>query len=195
MEHNIAAINNMSDNDKIMYVIEKVLNATSEKKAVTMRQVVDTAIKMGITEDYPRGREDGHPWWPHTAVMMGVGNNCWEEFYLHRKKMHKKEGGCAMFYWVDRSHRHNTVAWSDKAEGVKNSKKKVKKIETTVYHKEVRKSFTPKEIEAKMNLYPGMYVIQDEKLYSTKFVVTHPEKFTTATVAMANLMVKMYNIL
>ena len=45
-----------------------------------------------------------------------------------------------------------------------------------------------------MNLYPGMYVIQDDKLYSTKFVVNHPEKFNSATVAMANMMVKMYNI-
>ena len=194
MKHNITAISNMSENDKIMYVIEKVLNATSEKKAVTMRQIVDTAIKMGITHDYPRGRADGHPWWPHTAVMMGVGNDCWEEYYLHRKKMHKKEGGVAMFYWVDRSHRHNDVSWSDKADGVKNAKKKVKKAAVSEYYKEVRKTFTPKQMEDKMNLYPGMYVIQDDKLYSTKFVVNHPEKFNSATVAMANMMVKMYNI-
>ena len=50
MKHNIATLNQMSDSDKIMYVTEKVLKAKSEKTAVTMRQVVDTAIEMGVTE-------------------------------------------------------------------------------------------------------------------------------------------------
>ena len=191
MKHNIANLNQMSENDKIMYVIEKVLNATSEKKAVTMRQVVDTAIEMGITEDYPRGREDGHPWWPHTAVMMGVGNDCWEEFYLHRKKMHKKNGGCAMYYWVDRTKRHKDVSWSSKAEGVKNTKKKVKKIECE-YSKEVKKSFTQEEMEKKMEENPGKYVTCDGRLFSAKFVIAHPEKFNPAVVALADMLTKMY---
>ena len=102
-----------TENEKILYVVNDVLGATSPKTSVDMRTIVETGINLGLTEDYPRGREDGHPWWPHTSIMMGVGspeavlNN--EEPYLHRDKMKKGHSRARMYYWVDRSHQHDLV--------------------------------------------------------------------------------------
>ena len=108
-----------SDNEKILYVVNDILGATSPKTSVDMRTIVDTGINLGLTCDYPRGREDGHPWWPHTATMMGVGsqtaveNN--EEPYLHREKMKKGNSRVRMYYWYDRSHTHELVTKDSKA--------------------------------------------------------------------------------
>lgn len=102
--------------EKIMFVIEDVLGATSQEKAVDLRTVVDTGIAMGIWEDYPRGSEDGHPVWPCVSVMCGIGsdtavmNN--EEPSLHRGYM-RRDGNKRLFYWVDRTHEHEIVFQGD----------------------------------------------------------------------------------
>ena len=108
-----------TESEKIMYVVNDVLGATSPKTAVDMRTIVDKGIDLGLTHDYPRGRQDGHPWWPHTAVMMGVGSPTavenLEEPYLHRDKMKKGNTRVRMYYWVDKSHRHEMVTKDAKA--------------------------------------------------------------------------------
>ena len=53
--------NTMNDNEKIMNIISKVFNATSPETAVTLEQVIEKGIEMGVAEDYPRGKEDGQP--------------------------------------------------------------------------------------------------------------------------------------
>lgn len=115
--------NTMNDNDKIMNIISKVFNATSPESAVSLEQVIEKGIELGVAEDYPRGKEDGHPWYPHTSVMMGVGSpNAvmnWEEVHLHRKKMHKTDGKTCFFYWVDKTKTHQVVRRSSKAEGLR----------------------------------------------------------------------------
>ena len=67
-------IKQMTEDEKIIYIIEKIFCATDQDTSVTMEQVIEEAIKLGYTEDYPRGKEDGHPWIPRTSVMMGVGS-------------------------------------------------------------------------------------------------------------------------
>lgn len=64
MKHINNINNTMNDNDKIMNIISKVFNATSPDTAVTLEQVIEKGIEMGVAEDYPRGKEDGHPWYP-----------------------------------------------------------------------------------------------------------------------------------
>ena len=175
--HNI--INNifkMNDSDKIMYIIEKVFNATSPETAVTMEQVIEKGIKMGVTEDYPRGKEDGHPWYPHTSIMMGVGSPdavmAWEEIHLHRKKMHKNNHRSVFFYWVDKTKVHQVVRKSSKAEGSK-------QVADSTYTSlpSVKVTLTMAEKIAKMNANPGMFRLVGDKLISESWIKNNPEKF------------------
>ena len=102
-----------SDNDKIMYVIEDVLGATSPKTSVSMKTIIAHGIDLHLCDPYPRNGHDGHPWYPHTSVMAGVGSEtaraAIEEPYLHRDKMKKGNGRACFHYWVDRSHQHEVV--------------------------------------------------------------------------------------
>lgn len=175
--HNI--INNifkMNDSDKIMYIIEKVFNATSPETAVTMEQVIEKGIKMGVAEDYPRGKEDGHPWYPHTSIMMGVGSPdavmAWEEIHLHRKKMHKNNHRSVFFYWVDKTKVHQVVRKSSKAEGSK-------QVADSTYTSlpSVKVTLTMAEKIAKMNANPGMFRLVGDKLISESWIRNNPEKF------------------
>ena len=50
--------NTMNDNEKIMNIISKVFNATNPETAVSLEQVIEKGIEMGVAEDYPRGKED-----------------------------------------------------------------------------------------------------------------------------------------
>lgn len=175
-----------NDSDKIMYVVEHILGAISPDTSVDMRTIVETGIEAGLTHDYPRGREDGHPWWPHTSVMMGVGENAenWEEIHLHRQMMSKNGKGKAMYYWVDRTRRHKDVSRKGKVQG---DKRYAPKKNGSQYFREVKRTFTTDEMEKKMAENPGQFIVSDGKLYKTSFVVSHPEKFNPATVMMAKV--------
>lgn len=171
-------LNKMNDSEKIMYIISKVFNATSPETSVTMEQVIEKGIEMGIAEDYPRGKEDGHPWYPHTSVMMGVGSPeqvmMWEEIYLHRKKMHKNNQRSVFFYWVDRSKVHQVVRKSSKAQGAK-------QVANSTYTTlpSVKVTLTMAEKIAKMEANPGMFRLIGDKLISENWIKNNPEKFLT----------------
>lgn len=183
----ISKFDRMDDSEKIMYIVEKVFKATTPETAVTMEQIVNKGIEMGITEDYPRGRKDGHPWWPHTSVMMGIGNpnavSTWEELSLHRKKMHKQNGGAVMVYWVDDSRCHEHVTRKSKSNGVSSNHQTNK---TPITIDGPKKSITDiKEMEKRMKEKPGEYVPLRGKLYQIKFVLDNPYKFYPAEVEIA----------
>ena len=176
MKTNINISNSMNDSDKIMNIIEKVFKATSPETAVSLEQVIEKGIQMGVAEDYPRGKEDGHPWYPHTSVMMGVGSADavmnWEEIHLHRKKMHKTNGKTCFFYWVDKSKVHQVVRRSAKAEGLKQV---VKSTYQTL--PAVKVSLSMAEKIAKMEANPGKFRLIGEKLISESWIQNNPEKF------------------
>ena len=48
MKHIININNTMNDNEKIMNIISKVFNATSPETAVTLEQVIEKGIEMGV---------------------------------------------------------------------------------------------------------------------------------------------------
>ena len=102
-----------SDNDKIMYVVNDILGANSPKNAVDMKTIIANGIDLGLAEPYPRNGHDGHPWYPRTSIMMGVGSETAvaanEEPYLHRDKMKRGCGRACFYYWVDKSHKHEIV--------------------------------------------------------------------------------------
>lgn len=176
MKHIINISNTMNDNDKIMNIISKVFNATSPETAVTLEQVIEKGIEMGVAEDYPRGKEDGHPWYPHTSVMMGVGSpNAvmnWEEVHLHRRKMHKTNGKACFYYWVDKSKTHQVVRRSSKAEGLRQAVKS-----TYQALPQVKVPLTMAEKIAKMEANPGMFRLVGDKLISEAWIKNNPEKF------------------
>lgn len=169
-------LNRMNDSEKIMYIVEKVFKATSPETAVSMEQIIEKGIEMGIAETYPRGKEDGHPWYPHTSVMMGVGSanavENWEEPYLHRRKMHKTTGGVCMCYWVDKTKVHEIVRRSEQADGLKQAVKS-----TYEEFPAVRVTLSLAEKIAKMEANPGKFRLIGEKLVSEAWINANPEKF------------------
>ena len=167
----------LSENDKIMYVIEKVLGAVTEDTAVCLEQVIEKGIELGITEDYPRGKEDGHPWWPRVSLMMGVGSryavDANEEFNLHRVKMVKERmpgqrTKASFFYWVDRRRRHESVSRKSKANGSRTfiSQYGMKKTE-----------YTESEKNEKVTASPDKFRLVKGKLLSVEWIEKNPEKF------------------
>lgn len=173
MNYNIN--NTMNENDKIMNIIEKVFNATTPETAVSLEQVIEKGIEMGVAEDYPRGKEDGHPWYPRTSLMMGVGAvdavMANEEMHLHRKKMHKTSGSTAFFYWVDKTRNHEVVRRSSKADGIKDVQSKYQELP------KVKITLSMAEKLAKMEANPGMFRLVGEKLISESWIQNNPEKF------------------
>ena len=176
MKHIININNTMNDNEKIMNIISKVFNATNPETAVTLEQVIEKGIEMGVAEDYPRGKEDGHPWYPHTSVMMGVGSPTavmnWEEIHLHRKKMHKTDGKTCFFYWVDKTKTHQVVRRNSKAEGLKQAVKS-----TYQSLPQVKVTLTMAEKIARMESNPGKFRLVGDKLISETWIRNNPEKF------------------
>lgn len=172
----INSLNKKDDSEKIMYILSKVFNATSPETSVTLEQVIEKGIEMGIAEDYPRGKEDGHPWYPHTSVMMGVGSPdavmTWEEIHLHRQKMHRNNNRSCFFYWVDKTKVHKVVRKSSKAVGAKSLAQS-----TAQTLQQVRIPQTLAEKIAKMEANPGMFRLIGDKLISETWIKNNPEKF------------------
>lgn len=99
--------------ENIMFVIGKVLGASSPETSVDASTIIDTGISMDIWETYPRDGHDGHPVWPLLSQMCGIGGTgCNEEPYLHRANM-RKGGQKRFFYWIDKSYRHEIVYQED----------------------------------------------------------------------------------
>lgn len=170
-------LNSMNENEKIMNIIEKVFKATNPETSVTLEQVIEKGIEMGVAEDYPRGKEDGHPWYPRTSVMMGVSDNVNalmenEEFHLHRRKMRKNGKGCAFFYWVDRTKMHKTVKRNQKAEG---NKDVAKSNYSFTYNSPV--PGTPEMMQKTMAENPGKFRMVNGKLVSEDWIAKNPDKF------------------
>lgn len=173
-----------NENDKIMYVIEKIFGAKSLETAVTMEQVVEKGIELGLCETYPRGKKDGHPWWPRTSVMCGVGSvnavMANYEKYLHRQMVRKSNGkGKVMVYWVDKTKAADIISRKNKVTGSQVVAVKVAPVIT-----ETRKSYTEEEMERKMMENPGKYVMYNGKLYSREFAIKHPEKFNSMVIGL-----------
>ena len=177
-----------NENDKIMFIIEKVFGAKDIETAVTMEQVIEKGIEMNLCETYPRGKQDGHPWYPHTSTMCGIhkdgtGNSNYE-CYLHRKFVKRPGSKVKTFvYWVDKSKKAEVIGRNGKA--VSRQTKVVEKTPEII--RETRKSFTREEMEKKMSENPGVYVILNDRLYKRDFVINHPEKFDAAAIAIANM--------
>ena len=109
-----------NENDKIMFIVEKVFGAKDIETAVTMEQVIEKGIEMNLCETYPRGKQDGHPWYPHTSTMCGIhkdgtGNSNYE-CYLHRKFVKRPASKVKTFvYWVDKSRKAEVIGRNWKA--------------------------------------------------------------------------------
>lgn len=175
-----------NENDKIMFILEHVFEAKSLETAVTTEQVIEKGIEMKLCETYPRGKEDGHPWYPRTSTMSGIhedgtGNGNYES-YLHRALV-KRDGykNKVFVYWVDRTKKAQVIGRNGKP--VTRNTKVTEKTPEII--RETKGSFTQEEMEKKVAENPGKYIICDGKLLSTKFVVNHPNKFNPATVALA----------
>lgn len=191
MKHNFYSL---EENDKIMRTIERVLGATSRETAVSLEEVIEKGIELGITETYPRGKADGHPWYPRTSVMMGVGSFnavvANEEKHLHRAKMRKEGGRAKMYYWVDRTRNHEMVRRDAKASGKMTSKTKMvdKVPETVINESKVAKGIDLRDPVAKFNAYeaayPGLYNLcvsmksGELKVVSKAWINANPDKFT-----------------
>lgn len=177
MKENNTRLTAMSEDEKIVYIVKEVFMATSPETAVTMEQIIEKGQEMGIAEDYPRGKEDGHPWYPRTSLMMGVGAVGavmeHEEFHLHRKKVKKtgeNQKGTAFVYWFDPFTKHEVVKRSTKASGTK-------KIETedVIMAKPVK--LTEDMIRMRMEAEPGKYRLVNGKLVLESWIQANPEKF------------------
>lgn len=159
----------MSESEKIMYITENVLGATSEKRAVSMDTIIGKGIELGIAIPYPRNKKGDHPWFPHASAMMGVlsstSNDSNEEIYFHRTKVHKSTGGVCMLYWVDRSHRHEIVSRKNKCTN------EVKVISSNTI------SETLEEKMAKVLNNPDKYILVGDKVISKEWALANPEKF------------------
>lgn len=177
-----------NENDKIMFIIEHVFEAKSLETAVTLEQVIEKGIEMNLCETYPRGKEDGHPWYPHTSTMCGIhqngtGNGNYEP-YLHRAFVKRDGSKVKTFvYWVDKTKKAEVIGRNGKA--VTRKAKVMEKTPEII--RETKMSFTPDEMKRKMEENPGMYVILNGKLYKRDFVLNHPEKFDAMSVAIANM--------
>lgn len=127
MKNHKQAMLHMEENEKIMYITEHVLGATSKDSSVKMDQIIAKGIELGVVEDYPRGKEGDHPWFPRASIMIGVVENEsaaeHEEPHFHRERMKKTEGGTAMFYWVDWKHYHKKVYRDEAALELRRQKK------------------------------------------------------------------------
>lgn len=166
------------DNEKIVYVVKDIFNATTPENGVTMEQIVEKGIELGLTETYPRGKKDGHPWWPRTSVMMGVGSveavMANEEVHLHRKNV-KKEGekGNVMIYWFDKKTKHEIIGRNTKSQ---TTKKITKNPNVVVDFGDIIHRRSVEENIAKYNADPTKYMLTfDGKLLLRSWVETHPE--------------------
>lgn len=176
-----------TDNDRIMFLIEKVFNANSLETAITMEQVIEKGIEMNLCETYPRGKEDGHPWYPHTSTMCGIHKdgtlNGNYECYLHRAFVKRNGSKTKVFvYWVDRTRKAEVIGRNGKPV---NRQAKVEEKKTPEIIWERKGTYTPDQMEAKVKENPNKFMIVDNKLMSIKFILDHPEKFHPAMVAVA----------
>lgn len=178
----------LNENEKIMNIIEKVFNATSPETAVSMEQIIDKGIALGVTYSYPRGRADGHPWWPRTSLMAGVGSEAAvmenEEKHLFRQKMSKNGSRVKMYYWVDRTKDHEVITRSSKATKADTKTELLNHIKTHSSPVPVGKDLT---IEEKFgyynNAYPGCYTMTkniktgEKKIILNSWIERNPDKF------------------
>ena len=177
-----------NENDKIMFLIEHVFEAKNLETAITMEQIVEKGIEMNLCETYPRGKADGHPWYPHTSTMCGIhkegtGNKNYEP-YLHRAFIKRPETKRKVFvYWIDKSKVAPVVTRNQKE--VTRQAKVVER--TPVIIRETKGQFTPEQMDQKVKENPGMFIILNNRLYLREFVINHPEKFGLAAQVLANL--------
>lgn len=182
----VAEMRFTNDSERIMFLVEKVFGAKNLETAVSMEQIIEKGIEMKMCEDYPRGKEDGHPWYPHTSTMCGISemgrDHSNYEPHLHRAFVklagHKTK---SFVYWVDRSKVAEVIGRNGKT-----IERQAKQVETTpiVFMGEKRR-FTDEQMEQKVKDNPDKYVILNGKLYLREFILTHPEKFDAVAVAMA----------
>lgn len=166
----------IDDNEKIMYIIEKVLNARTPETGVTMEQIIAKGLELGLAMDYPRNLVGDHPWFPRMTIMMGVskaGNIAeHEEPYLHRQRMRRNSKVLAYHYWVDKSHRHAILDKDDSP----SMKKEV------VYNPSpVPVGMNEMTAEEKFSYYetacPGKYLLVAGRIVSVEWALKHAEKF------------------
>lgn len=175
--------NGMNEDDKILVMID-LLGAVSKDTAVTMEQIIAKGIETGATEDYFRenwhGYKNGdHPWWQKITPMVGVGTENEVANHdvpgLHRHQVKEMKGDRqtnVMRYWFDETHRHEVVI----------RKKTPKNSVSEIKGNEIR--FRGEAAEKKAQENPE-YIALNGKVYSRKFILGHPEKFTAVEIAMA----------
>lgn len=166
----------IDDNEKIMYIIEKILDARTPETGVTMEQIIAKGLELGLAMDYPRNLVGDHPWFPRMTIMMGVsktGNIAeHEEPYLHRQRMRRNSKVLAYHYWVDKKHRHVILEKDDSPSAKKTGTYKPSPIPVGVDNLSVKEKFAYYE-----NACPGEYLLVGNKIVSAKWAEKHPEKF------------------
>lgn len=183
--------NYLSDSENILIILDK-MGAVSPETAITTEEIVGKGLELGMTKevitDHWHGHKEGdHPWWILLAGMSGVGSE--EEVakynvpHLHRKKVKRVKNGRktnVMVYWYDESHTHD-ITYTGKAYR-----------EKLLWNEERKRMIqdwknAPKTKEEWEKDMPAKAVNIDGKWVMKEFIINHPEKFTPAIVAIANL--------
>lgn len=164
-----------------MYITEHVLGATSKDSSVKMDQIIAKGIELGVVEDYPRGKEGDHPWFPRASIMIGVVDNETaaehEEPHFHREKMKKIGGGSAMFYWVDWKHYHKKVYRDEAALELRKQKKLEKeKQEQAASLKQHLENIKEKEQAHNLLIQTGGIVEINGKKVLKSWIQQNPDK-------------------
>lgn len=176
---NVNSVKNLDADDKILFIIKDVLNACDLDSAVTMEQVIEKGIELGLTKDYITENWEGykkgdHTWWPKVAAMSGVGTkaelDAHEVPHLHRKKVRKNKvnrKSSVMVYWYDPNHKHTVVLKKDKVN------KKVAVI-PTIPDRYIEETLEQKQAICDAN--PGKYMMIGTKRISIEWITNNPEK-------------------
>lgn len=183
--------NYLSDSENILIILDK-MGAVSPETAITTEEIVEKGIELGMTKevltDHWHGHKEGdHPWWLLLAPMSGVGSETevakHDVPHLHRQKIQRMKNGRktnVMVYWYDESYTHD-ITYTGKA-----YKEKLQRIEDRKRMIENWKN-APKTREEWEKDMPSKAVNIDGKWVLKEFIISHPEKFTPAIVAVANL--------
>lgn len=179
LKNKLNSVKNFDADDKILFIIKDIFQANSSENAVSMEQIIEKAIELGLTKDYFSDKWEGykngdHTWWVKIAAMSGVGTekdlHAHEVKHLHRKKVQHVKGqrkATAMMYWYDPTQEHTVV--------LKQSKVKTKKVELP----KIADTIVIETVEQKKAICaanPDKYVMIGEKRISLDWLKNNKEK-------------------
>ena len=179
LKNKLNSVKNFDADDKILFIIKDIFQADCFENAVSMEQIIEKGIELGLTKDYFTEKWEGykkgdHTWWLKIAVMAGVGTEeqlfSHEVKHLHRKKIQYTKGqrkANTMVYWYDPTQEHTVVLKKHK---VTKKKAEVQKIADKVISE---------SLEEKMQICaanPDKYVMIGNKRISVEWLNNNAEK-------------------